>query len=645
MSFDIRITGEFAGKEWLVTNGLGGYASGTVTGESHRRHDGILVAAQPAPLGRTVMIDRLVETLRLEDGATVPLFDLLAEFRLETGLPIWRFEGRGIVIERRLALPHGQNTTHIEYRLLAGAKVTLVLRPWLNIRANDGWLDHPLPVPAVAREEGGRLELSQGDLPPVRLHLRGPDLGLRLDGGTEIEAFYPIEKQRDYPSLSPLWSPGSLSATLAAEPIALVITAEPWETADALSTAEAFAAEAERRHRLIAQAAPTLRAGAAAQMVLAADSFLFDPRTRLGLVARAKALGEDLCTVMAGYPWFMDWGRDTMISLEGLTLVTGRWREAKAILCTFAHYIRDGLIPNNIPDGRAEGVYNAADATLWFFHAVDRYVAHTGDEDTLRRLLPRLVDILEAHRRGTRFGIGQDPADGLLRQGDPALMLTWMDSATPRRGKPVEINALWYNALCLMEGWLGQTGDAEGAARAGADAERARQAFNRRFWNPATGCLFDVVDGEDGDDPAPRCNQILALSLPHPVLAREHWPAVVEFVRDHLVTPVGLRSLSPKATDYRGAYVGDLHSRDFAYHRGTIWPWLLGPFVDAWLRVHPGDREGARAFLEGLIPRLSDYCAGTIAEVFDGDAPHAARGCTAQAWSVAEWLRAWARTA
>ena len=645
MEFEIRIDAGFAGKEWLVTNGLGGYASGTLTGSSHRRHDGMLVAALPAPFGRCVMIDRLVETLRLDDGSRVPLFDLLREFRLEAGLPVWRFAGHGRTIERRLVMPHGQNSTHLATRLLDGDPLTLEIRPWLNIRGNDGWLDRPLGRPASVRAEGTRLELAQGALPPVRLELRGPDSRLLLDGGAEIEEVYPIEAERDYPSRSPLWCPGTLSARLDQTGVVLLITTEDWATADALTSGEAFAAESERRRRLIAQADPTLRRGAAAQMVLAADSFLFDPRTRHSLVARAKAHGDELCTVIAGYPWFMDWGRDTMISLEGLTLVTGRWRDAGWILRTFAHYVRDGLIPSNIPDGATEGVYHAVDATLWFFHAIDRFVAHSGDEETLALILPKLVEILDAHRRGTRFGIGVDPADGLLRQGAEGYMLTWMDSATPRRGKPVEVNALWYNALRLMEGWLGQAGDKAGAAQAGAEAERARDSFNRRFWNPARGALFDVIDGEQGDDESLRCNQIMALSLPHPVLARQHWRPVFETVRSHLLTPVGLRSLSPQAPDYCPTYAGNLASRDRAYHRGTIWPWLLGPFIDAWLRVEPDDRAGARATLEGLIPHLSDYCVGTVAEVFDGDAPHTPRGCTAQAWSVAEWLRAWVRTA
>jgi predicted glycogen debranching enzyme len=371
-------------------------------------------------------------------------------------------------------------------------------------------------------------------------------------------------------------------------------------------------------------------------MVLAADAFLFMPQGRPEMTARAHAAGGDLCSVIAGYPWFNDWGRDTMISLEGLTLVTGRHREARQILGTFADAIRDGLIPSNVPDGKEEGVYHAADATLWFVHAIGRYVAHSGDTQILTALLPKLSDIIEHHRRGTRYGIGVDPADGLLRQGADGLMLTWMDSATPRRGKAVEINALWYNALCLMADWLETAEDSDGAARARADAERARASFNRRFFNPDTGYLFDLLDGESGDDPACRPNQLFAISLPHAVLDPALWPGVVDAVHRDLLTPVGVRSLSPQAADYQPRYVGDLDARDYAYHRGTVWPWLFGPFIDAWLKVHPDDKDGAKKFLKGLGAHLGDFAVGTVADLFDGDHPHHPRGCTAQAWSVGE---------
>lgn len=640
MECELRVRANHAqGKEWLVTNGLGGYASGMIVGPPERRHDGILVAALDAPWGRTVMLDRIDETVTLHD-TTFPLFDMFAEFRLECGLPVWRFEGHGTVIERRLIMPHRQNTTWVDYRLMVGTPVQLAVRPWFHMRGNDGWLDQPLTEPRTVLSQAGGLEIGMGGFPPVRLQLKGAAGAAILDGDRIAPTHRRIEAERDYPADAPLWSPGELSVGLGSEGAALLASAEDWATARSMTADQAWIAERQRRKGVIAAAHPSLRKGAAAQMTLASDAFLFMPRGRPEMTARAHAVGEDLCSVIAGYPWFNDWGRDAMISLEGLTLVTGRHREARQILSTFVQYIQDGLIPCNVPDGRSEGVYQAADATLWFIHAVGRYVAHSGDTATLTAMLPKLAEIVDRHRRGTRFGIGVDAADGLLRQGEQGHMLTWMDSATPRRGKAVEINALWYNALCLMADWLEAAGDAAGAAQARADAGRTRASFNSRFWNPATGHLFDLVDGEDGDDPACRPNQLFAISLPHPILAPDHWPAVVEAARTRLLTPVGLRSLSPEAGDYQAKYVGDLHSRDFAYHRGTVWPWLIGPFIDAWLKVHPDDKVGAQGFLAGLVPHLGQYAVGTVAEVFDGDPPHAPRGCTAQAWSVAEWLRA-----
>jgi predicted glycogen debranching enzyme len=649
MDFELRIRAQrpddLAGREWMVTNGLGGYAAGTLGGGCSRRHDGLLVAALDSPFGRTIMLDRVDETVRLADGSSFALFDCITEFRLEWGLPIWRFARAGLVIERRLVMPWRQNTTIVQYRLLEGdARVTLDIKPWHHVRGNDGQADQPMLKPMLVQNEGSRIEISHGAVTPLRLAVDGPDSLMILDGGLTIDAFYPIEAERDYVKKGPLWSPGHFTVSLGAGGVTVLASTESWVVARALSPDDAFAAETERRRRLVARADAPLRKGMAAQLVLAADAFIFQPQGRPALYAQAHARGDEICSVIAGYPWFNDWGRDTMISLEGLTLVTGRGEEARWILRTFAQYVKDGLIPDNIPDGQGEPVYHACDATLWFFHAVDRYVARTGDRETLDIILPKLLEVIEHHRRGTRFNIGVDPADGLLREGVEGYMLTWMDSDTPRRGKPVEINALWYNALCCTARWLAEAGDAEGSARAAADAARCKDSFNRRFWNPATTYLYDLVDGENGDDAACRCNQIFAISLPNPVLDPARWPAVVQAVKDRLLTPYGLRSLSREAADYRPGYVGDLHSRDVAYHRGTVWAWLIGPYVDAWLKVNPTDQAGARAILEGFSPHLRDFLVGSIAEVFDGDAPHAPRGCTAQAWSVAEVLRAWSLT-
>jgi predicted glycogen debranching enzyme len=434
----------------------------------------------------------------------------------------------------------------------------------------------------------------------------------------------------------------------------LVASTEPWDTIGARWPEAAHGAEAERRQRLLAATAPAAQCGLGAELTLAADQFVITPTGRREDAARARATGEDLRSVIAGYHWFTDWGRDTMISLEGLACTTGRLAEAARILRTFAYYVRDGLIPNMFPDGSTEGLYHTADASLWFFHAVDRYVRLTGDRAILGSLLPRLADIARCHLEGTRFGIHVDPADGLLSQGADGYQLTWMDAkcdgwvVTPRRGKAVEINALWYNALRLLEGWTRASAGEDAARPLSARAEQCRRSFNERFWFEEGGHLYDVVESPElggADDPACRPNQLFAISLPHPVLDESRWAAVVERAREELLTPVGLRSLSPRHPDFKPTYRGDLRTRDAAYHQGTVWAWLIGPFIDAWLKVHPGDRAGARRFLAGFISHLDEACVGSISEVFDAVPPFTPRGCVAQAWSVAEVLRCWVMTA
>jgi predicted glycogen debranching enzyme len=449
-----------------------------------------------------------------------------------------------------------------------------------------------------------------------------------------------------------LWEPGPLAVLPQLDhQMTLVASTESWETIMALRPDAAERAERLRRVRLLRAAPPVAQSGLAAELVLAADQFIISPAGRSEDLARAHAAGDEVNTIIAGYHWFTDWGRDTMISLEGLTLATGRTAEAGYILRMFARHVRDGLIPNLFPEGERDGLYHTADATLWFFHALNRYLAATDDRPTLTLLLPILRDIVEHHLQGTSFGIGVDPVDGLLRQGAEGYQLTWMDAkvddwvVTPRRGKAVEINALWYNALCLLAGWLTDAHDEDAARALIQHAERARASFNRRFWYEEGGYLYDVVDGEHGDDPACRPNQLFAISLTHSVLERVRWEPVLGVVRERLLTPVGLRSLAAGHPDYKDHYFGDLRSRDAAYHQGTVWGWLIGPFVDAWLRVYPNDRAGARRALSGFEAHLGEYCLGTIGEIFDAEPPYTPRGCVAQAWSVAEVLRALARTA
>jgi predicted glycogen debranching enzyme len=644
-------------REWLVCNGLGGYAAGTLGGAPTRRYHGLLVAALPNPAGRVMMLNALAAQIRLPDGARADLGWVsstftagkrleLVEFRLELGLPVWRVAGYGVALEIRLLVTYGHNTTVVQYRLVEGGPVRIELRPALQFRGHDDPVSTAVPEAYPLHALGNRIELcAPSPLPGLRLRLEGARPSFVIEPRSVPDIAYEIEESRGYESRGQLYSPGRFRAEC--EPggaVALVASTESWDTIMTLTAAEAFDAEQERRRRLLLGAPAAARTGPATELVLAADQFVIRPAGRHEDHVRARVAGDEAWTVIAGYHWFTDWGRDTMISLEGLTLATGRIAQAGSILRMFAHHVRDGLVPNMFPEGANEGLYHTADATLWFFHAIDRYLRASGDHRTLATLLPALVAIVDAHFAGTRFGIGVDPADGLLRQGAPGYQLTWMDAkagdwvVTPRRGKAVEINALWYNALRLLEGWLADAGD-PGAARIAAAAARARESFGRRFWNAQTGYLFDVVDGEHGDDPACRPNQLLAISLPHAVLAPERWASVLAIVERELVTPVGLRSLSPAHPDYKRTYHGDLVTRDAAYHQGTVWSWLIGPYIDARLRVRPDDVAGARRALDGLIAHLDENCIGYVGEVFDADEPFRPGGCVAQAWGVAELLR------
>jgi predicted glycogen debranching enzyme len=658
-------------REWLVTNGLGGYASGTVSGAITRRYHGLLIAALPAPLGRMVMWSHVSEFLHFGDDDVISLgaeeraggqldlhsADYLTEFRLEDGLPIWTYRVRDLVLEKSILMPHLQNTVHISYRILAGEKrPRLELRPAFHFRHHETPVNKGLTAPYKLSADEGRYEISSGQrrVPALRMRLFDTSTAFTISPSNIHQVLYRSEQSRGYPFEGNLWSPGFFHIDMRkTECATLVASTERWEIVEVLSPAAARAAEQQRRARLLEDAVPAAREGVAAELVFAADQFVITPAGRVQEAARAHASGDEVRTVIAGYHWFTDWGRDTMISLEGLTLLTGRCLEAGYILRTFAHYVRDGLIPNMFPDGKTEGLYHTADATLWFFHALGRYLERTNDRTTLKHLLPTLIDIVEHHLRGTRFNIHVDEADGLLVQGEDGYQLTWMDAkmgdwvVTPRRGKAVEINALWFNALHLLAGWL-ENHDRTAAKRYWEFALRARDSFNRRFWFADGGYLCDVVDcnGQAGSfDTSCRPNQLFAISLEHPILDREHWASVLEVAEKKLLTPVGLRSLSPDDPEYKPIYSGDLRSRDGAYHQGTVWAWLIGPFIDAWMKLHPDDKAGARKFLEVFPVHLSDDGIGTISEVFDAREPHMAGGCIAQAWSVAEVLRCWIKTA
>ncbi len=658
----------FLMREWLLTNGLGGYASGTIAGVLTRRYHGLLIAALPAPLGRVVMLSQLYEQVRLPDGRFMPLSGEgrtengaewpaathPREFYLENGLPVWSYVVGGIVVEKRVLMLHMHNTVQVTYRLRPeSSPVHLELRPLMHFRPHNAPVSEPLQESYELTIIDDRYEISASpDLPSLRILLHGSETSLTVDKMTVRNLLFRREAERSYEAQGSLWSPGYFQVMLSTgRDVSLIASTEPWTTVLALPPEEAHMLERQRRQRLLAVAHPQAQIGTAAELILAADQFTISPVGRVAATVRARAAGEEERSVLAGYHWFTDWGRDTMIGLEGLTLTTGRHTEARWILHAFARVIRDGLIPNLFPEGEQEGLYHTADATLWFFHALDRYLEVTHDRLTLTLLLPKLLDIVDQHQRGTHFGIRTDSHDGLLLQGQEGYQLTWMDAkvddwvVTPRRGKAVEINALWYNALRLLQGWVREEQGDQAAKGLTESAEQARASFNKRFWYDDGGYLYDLIDGPQGDDTACRPNQILALALRHPILERGRWEAVLSVVRQRLLTPVGLRSLAPGHPEYKAKYFGDLRARDAAYHQGTVWAWLIGPFTDAWLRVYPTDLAGARRFLEGLVPHLGEACLGTISEIFDAEAPFTPRGCVAQAWSVAELLRCWVKTA
>ena len=647
-------------REWLVTNGLGGYASGTLLGIGTRRYHGLFVPNLAEPKGRHIMISRFDEeitagarTVRLGgaeflDGRLeTDVHRCLVRFRWDALMPTWTFALEGRTIEKTLVMPEYQNTLCVHYRLLEGAPVRLRLWPYAAFRRQDALLVHYDDWPFELAYSRGRHELRRSDgTMALRFGLR-PSRGVFVcDQQVSHNVLYNVEQVRGYDHSENVFSPGYFEVELATDaPVSFVATTQGWEALE-IDGAEAIARERSRVERLLSLAPPTAQQGFAAQLVAAADQFIVLPGSRLEESLRAGAAGDEVRTVIAGYHWFGDWGRDTMISLEGLTLCTGRWREAGAILRTFSHYVRDGLLPNLFPEGAREALYHTVDATLWYFHALDRYAQVTGDTALVTSLLPVLRGIVSHHVRGTHFNIGVDPGDDLVHAGAPGYQLTWMDAkvgdwvVTPRRGKPVEIQALWYNALRLMQTWTAGSGDAEDY---GARAERVALSFNRRFWNGARGHLYDVVDGEEGDDPSCRPNQVFAMSLRHPVLAREHWRPVLDAVRSRLLTPYGLRTLSPDHPDYKRTYHGDLRARDAAYHQGTVWPWLMGHFIDAALRTG-ADAASVRPHLDAFREHLRDAGVGSISEIFDAESPYWPRGCIAQAWSVAEVLRAWLAT-
>jgi predicted glycogen debranching enzyme len=636
-------------REWLCTNGLGGFASGTIAGSLTRRYHGLLVAALAPPLGRTLVVAKLEEdvayggspwalgTNRWADGTVAPHgFRALERFHLDGTTPVWSYACADALLDKRVWMEPGANTTYVRYEVRrAGGPLVLSLRALVNHRdyhATTQAGDWRMRVVAV--EHGLRVEAFEG---AAALWVLAP--------GAEREpahAWYrrfalPRERERGLDAEDDHLHAGTLRATLrAGDALTVVLSTEPAPSTDG---AAAWRRRQEHEADLLARwtrawPGAVLAPAWIRHLVLAADQF----------VARRPLADEpDGRTIIAGYPWFGDWGRDTMLALPGLALATGRPELAVRVLRTYARFLDRGMLPNRFPDGGETPEYNTVDATLWWVEAIRLTHAATGDDGLLKELWPALESVVDWHRRGTRYGIGEDPADGLLRAGEPGVQLTWMDAkvgdwvVTPRIGKPVEVNALWYNALRALAGFarrLRRPADPWDAA-----ADRVRQGF-ARFWSERAGHCFDVLDGPAGDDPALRPNQLLAVALPESPLGAERQRRVVEACGDHLLTSYGLRSLAPSDPAYCGSCLGDQRRRDGAYHQGTVWSWLLGPFALAHARVH-GNPRAARAFLEPMAHHLADYGVGSIAEVFDGDAPFAPRGCIAQAWGVGETLRAW----
>jgi predicted glycogen debranching enzyme len=636
-------------REWLCANGIGGFASGTIAGTQTRRYHGLLVAALNPPLGRTLLAAGVHDSADYA-GAVWPLFSgrwasgmvdpqgyrLVERFRLDGTTPVWTYALADALLDKRVWMEPGANTTYVSWNVLrASEDVRLTLKVLVNYRdyhATTRGGDWRMDVSRVA--DGLRVTAFEGARP---LLLMARDAAAAAEHAWYRDFDLPRERERGLDHVDEHLHAGTFTARLApGQTLTLVLSAEASPGVDGAAAAARHAAHQAatldrwRRERSDAGSAPAW----IEQLVLAADQFV---------VARPLPDDPHGASVIAGYPWFGDWGRDTMIALPGLTLETGRRETARKILTTFARFVDRGMLPNRFPDAGDAPEYNTADATLWYVEAIRAYHAATGDDGLLKDLFPILESILAWHHGGTRHGIRQDPTDGLLFAGEPGVQVTWMDAkvadwvVTPRIGKAVEINALWYNALRAMAGF------ARRLRKPAQDFERSAarvEAGFERFWSERHGWCHDVLDGPDGNDATLRPNQILAVSLPASALSPERQRAVVDACARHLLTSYGLRSLAPFESGYVACYAGDSRMRDGCYHQGTAWGWLLGPFALAHHAVYK-DADAARAFLRPLENHLADHGLGSIAEIFDGDPPFVPNGCIAQAWSVAETLRAW----
>ena len=642
-------------QEWLVTNGIGGYASGTMSGLLTRSYHGLLLATLQPPVNITLMLTKLDESVtyneldyslytnRWADGTIAPDgYKQLESFYLDGTTPVWNYACGEALIEKRVWMQQGHNTTYIRYKMLRGSlPLTLNLKALVNYRDRHATTDGSnLSYQIANQAEGLKIKASPN---AANLYLAGfkdrEPIAWQINHEWYKNFALAVEEYRGLNYVEDHLYAGNCNVTLNTEDTVTIVASTSSSAALDLGQDK----QRQRERELIDLCTKNTKLKAMPtwieQLVLAADQFIAD--RPLEDIPRGK-------TIIAGYPWFSDWGRDTMISLPGLTLTTGRFEIAKVILQTFARYIDRGMLPNVFPDRGETPEYNTADASLWYFEAVRAYLAHTGDRQLLIELYPALAEIIDWHRRGTRYNIGLDD-DGLIYAGEEGVQLTWMDAkvgdwvVTPRVGKPVEINALWYNALIIMSQFardLGQSG-----AEYSMMASTTREGF-QRFWQPDLHYCYDVLDTPQGDDNALRSNQIFAVSLPESpaaqsLLAPRQQQRVVDVVSQHLLTSHGLRSLSPQHPDYVSVYGGNPLQRDGAYHQGTVWGWLIGHFIQAHLKVYR-DPEVCKSFLEPMSHHLWGGCVGNMSEIFDGDAPFVARGAFAQAWTVAEVLRAWA---
>jgi predicted glycogen debranching enzyme len=641
-------------REWLVTNGIGGYASGTVSGNLTRRYHGLLVAALHPPVGRTQLVAKLEElatydgasyalsTNRWVSGAVDPKGHLNIEsFRLEGTVPVWRFALGDALLEKRVWMRQGENTTYVQYSLLRGSRsVQLEVKTLVNYRdfhSSTRAGDWRMIIQSISH--GLQITAYDGAVP---FYVLSADAEFEPQHEWYGNCFLPMEKYRGLDDQEDhlLASISRVDLNLCRS-VTFVLTTK----ADApLNGTRSHTDQTEHERELFANwlqhdgPAASVAPAWIRQLVLAADQFI---------VKRSLAEEPDGTSVIAGYHWFGDWGRDTMIALPGLTLITGRPEIAKKILLAVAGYVDGGMLPNNFPDAGGKPEYNTVDAALWFFEAVRQYYAATQDTATLSNLYPVLAQIINAHIKGSRYHIHVDETDGLLYAGENGVQLTWMDAkvgdwvVTPRIGKPVEVNALWYNALKTMAAFAPLVGKSAEPFRK--MAEKVQESFTK-FWNSSLGFCYDVIDAPIvGNDASLRPNQIFGVSLPESPLSTEQQKAVVDICARRLLTSHGLRSLAQEEPGYLGHYGGGPRERDGAYHQGTVWGWLLGPFVLAHLRVYK-DRQAAQSFLEPLGRQITSHGLGTLSEIFDGDAPFAPRGCIAQAWTVAEVLRAWQAT-